>query len=85
MQEPISLDDAELEAKEAAAKDEFLRLKKQGKVVSAITTTIVHLVIVLVLWCIIVALGPDEVPQIVAITETKDNTYQIEKNLSPNS
>jgi hypothetical protein len=79
MQEPISLDDAELEAKEAAAKDEFLRLKKQGKLVSAITTTIVHLVIVLVLWCIIVALGPDEVPQIVAITETKDNTYQIEK------
>ncbi|MEC9035745.1 MAG: VWA domain-containing protein [Verrucomicrobiota bacterium] len=79
MQEPISLDDAELEAKEAATEDEFLRLQKQGKLVSVITTTIVHLVIVLVLWCIIVALGPDEVPQIVAIAETKDDTYQIEK------
>ncbi len=79
MQEPISLDDAELEAKEAATEDEFLRLQKQGKLVSVITTTIVHLVIVLVLWCIIVALGPDEVPQIVAIAETKDDIYQIEK------
>ena len=79
MQEPINLDDAELEAKEAATEDEFLRLQKQGKLVSVITTTIVHLVIVFVLWCIIVALGPDEVPQIVAIAETKDDTYQIEK------
>ena len=79
MQEPISLDDVELEAKEASAEEEFLRLKKHGKLVSAITTTVVHVVIGFVLWCIIVALGPDEIPQIVAVTETKDDTYQIEK------
>ncbi|MEC9326622.1 MAG: VWA domain-containing protein [Verrucomicrobiota bacterium] len=79
MQEPISLDDVELEAKEASAEEEFLRLKKHGKLVSAITTTVVHVVIAFVLWCIIVALGPDEIPQIVAVTETKDDTYQIEK------
>lgn len=79
MQEPISLDDVELEAKEASAEEEFLRLKKHGKLVSAITTTVVHVVIGFVLWCIIVALGPDEIPQIVAVTQTKDDTYQIEK------
>jgi hypothetical protein len=52
---------------------------KQSKVASLVTTLIVHLFVVVVLYLIVVSFGPDEVPQIVALTETQTDTPQLEK------
>ncbi|MAB59861.1 MAG: hypothetical protein CMO46_04880 [Verrucomicrobiales bacterium] len=52
---------------------------KQSKVASLVTTLIIHLFVVLVLYLIVISFGPDEVPQIVALTETQTDTPQVEK------
>ena len=69
MEENSSLEAAELEVNSQGADVERLRQERRGQLVSIITTVTVHAILLLLLTLIFVSLGPEEVPQIVAITE----------------
>ena len=57
----------------------LLRLVEKNKIASLATTVIVHLFIGLVLYLIVISLGKNEIPQIVAVMETHDDAPQIER------
>ena len=54
-------------------------ISRKSKIASLATTVIVHLFIGLVLYLIVISLGKNEIPQIVAVMETHDDTPQIER------
>ena len=55
------------------------QISRKNKIASLATTVIVHLFIGLVLYLIVISLGKNEIPQIVAVMETHDETPQIER------
>jgi len=55
------------------------QISRKNKIASLATTVIVHLFIGLVLYLIVISLGKNEIPQIVAVMETHDDTPQIER------
>ena len=55
------------------------QISRKNKIASLATTVIVHLFIGLVLYLIVISLGNNEIPQIVAVIETHDETPQIER------
>ncbi len=69
MEENSSFESAELEVNSQNADLERARQERRGQLVSMITTVAVHAIILLLLTLIFVSLGPEEVPQIVAVTE----------------
>ena len=79
MQDTATDDQSIHEPAQALTESDLLQLKRKNKIASLVTTGIVHLFIGLVLYLIVLTLGTDEVPQIVAVTETRDDTPQIER------
>ena len=79
MQDTATNDQSLHEPSQALTESDLLQLKRKNKIASLVTTGIVHLFIGLVLYLIVITLGTDEVPQIVAVTETRDDTPQIER------
>ena len=69
MEENPSFESAELEVNSQSADLERLRQERRGQLVSIITTVTIHAILLLLLTLIFVSLGPEEVPQIVAVTE----------------
>jgi len=69
MEENSSFEADELEVNLEAAGLERLRQERRGQLVSIVTTVAVHAILLLLLTLIFVSLGPEEVPQIVAVTE----------------
>ncbi len=72
MEENSSFESAEIEVNSQNADVERLRQARRGQLVSIITTVTVHAILLLLLTLIFVSLGPEEVPQIVAVTESGD-------------
>ena len=68
-EENSSLEADELEVNLEAADLERLRQERRGQLVSIVTTVAVHAILLLLLTLIFVSFGPEEVPQIVAVTE----------------
>ena len=79
MQDTATNDQSIHEPSQALNESDLSQLKRKNKIASLVTTGIVHLFIGLVLYLIVLTLGTDEVPQIVAVTETRDDTPQIER------
>ena len=79
MQDTATNDQSIHEPSQALTEFDLLQLKRKNKIASLVTTGIVHLFIGLILYLIVLTLGKDEVPQIVAVTETRDDTPQIER------
>ena len=69
MEENSSFEADELEVNLEAAGLERVRQERRGQLVSIVTTVAVHAILLLLLTLIFVSLGPEEVPQIVAVTE----------------